>query len=201
MIITIGREFGSGGREFGKRLAEALGIAYYDKEIVGEVAKNTSLAYDYVQNIVEKRPIIYYPISVGHSFDDYSSYVATQHYSVQAEQEKVIKELAVKTDCVIVGRCADYILRDEKPFRIFIYSDIESKIKRCKEKNEVDTNLSDKKIAKQIKQIDRQRGEYYEFFTGQRWGEKENYDVMINTSGKQIKELALGLAKFIKNNQ
>ena len=189
MIITIGREFGSGGREFGKRLAEALGVAYYDKEIVNEVAKNTSLAYDYVQNILEKRPIVYYPISVGHSFDDFSSYVANQHYTVQSEQEKVIKELASKSDCVIVGRCADYILRDLKPFRIFIYADMETKIKRCKEKNEVDVTLNDKKITRQIKAIDHQREAYYEYFTGLRWGDKENYDVMINTSGKEIKEV------------
>lgn len=198
MIITIGREFGSGGRELGKRLAEALGIAYYDKEIVSEVANKTSLAYEYVQNIIEKRPIVYYPISIGHSFEDYNSYIANQHYSVQSEQEKVIKELAEKSDCVIVGRCADFILKDVKPFKIFVYANMEAKINRCKEKGEVDASLNDRKISKQIKQIDRQRAEYYEFYTGLRWGEKENYDLMINTTNQSIKEIALGLAETIK---
>ena len=198
MIITIGREFGSGGRELGKRLAEALGIAYFDKEIVAEVAKNTSLAYDYVQNIIEQRPIVYYPISIGHSFEDYNNYIAREYYSVHSEQDKVIKEIAAKSDCVIVGRCADYILKDLHPYRIFVYSDMESKIKRCKEKGEVDASLTEKKIIKAIKQIDRQRGEYYEFYTGLRWGDKENYDLMINTSNASIKEIALGLAEVIR---
>ena len=200
MIITIGREFGSGGRELGKRLAEALGIAYYDKEIVSEVAKKTDLAYEYVQNIIEKRPIVYYPISIGHSFDDYTSYVAGQHSSVQAEQERVIKELAEKTDCVIVGRCADYILRDLNPYKIFVYANMDVKVKRCVEKGEVDTSLNDRKIRKSIKLIDKQRAEYYEFFTGNKWGDKANYDLMINTSNQSIKEIALGLAEIIKQN-
>ena len=198
MIITIGREFGSGGRELGKRLAEALGIAYYDKEIVTEVSKNTDSAYEYVQNIIDKRPIVYYPISIGHSFEDYNSYIATQHYAIQSEQENVIKDLASKADCVIVGRCADYILRDLNPFRIFVYADMEVKIQRCIEKGEVDTSLNERKIKKQIKQIDRQRAEYYEFYTGLSWGDKANYDLMINTTHQQIKEIALGLAETIR---
>ena len=200
MIITIGREFGSGGRELGKRLAEALGIAYYDKEIVSEVAKKTDLAYEYVQNIIEKRPIVYYPISIGHSFEDYTSYIAGQHSSVQAEQERVIKELAEKADCVIVGRCADYILRDLKPYKIFVYANMDVKVKRCVDKGEVDTSLNDRKIRKTIKLIDKQRAEYYEFFTGSKWGDKANYDLMINTSNQSIKEIALGLAEIIKQN-
>ena len=198
MIITIGREFGSGGRELGKRLAEALGIAYYDKEIVSEVAKKTDLAYEYVQNIIEKRPIVYYPISIGHSFEDYTSYIAGQHSSVQAEQERVIKELAEKADCVIVGRCADYILRDLNPYKIFVYANMDVKVKRCVEKGEVDTSLNDRKIRKTIKLIDKQRAEYYEFFTGSKWGDKANYDLMINTSNQSIKEIALGLAEVIR---
>ena len=75
---------------------------------------------------------------------------------------------------------------------------MESKIKRCKEKGEVDASLTEKKIIKAIKQIDRQRGEYYEFYTGLRWGDKENYDLMINTSNASIKEVALGLAEVIR---
>ena len=199
MIITIGREFGSGGRELGKRLAEDLGIAYYDKEIVSEVAKNTSLAYEYVQNIIERRPIIYYPISIGHSFEDYNGYIANQHYSIHAEQEKVIKELASKSDCVIVGRCADYILDDLHPFRIFVYSDMPTKIKRCVEKGEVDKNLSEKKLIKAIKDVDRQRADYYNFFTGRKWGDKDNYDLMVNTSNNSIKEIESGIIAMVKS--
>ena len=132
-IITIGREFGSGGRELGKRIAEALNIAYYDKEILTEIARKTELAYDYVQKIIEKKPIAYYPITIGNSFSNtyYSSHEINT--SIYTEQCNVIRELAKKSDCVIVGRCADYILSDLNPFRIFVYSDMPSKIKRCKD--------------------------------------------------------------------
>ena len=195
VIITIGREFGSGGRELGKRIAEALGIAYYDKEILAEIAKKTELAYDYVQQIIEKKPIVYYPITIGNSLS--GPYGVTDINSqIYAEQCNVIKELADKSSCVIVGRCADYILADQHPFRIFVYSDIESKIKRCREKGELDADLTDKKLAKKIKKIDKHRGEYYRFFTSNEWGNKENYDVCINTSNKSIKEVVNELLKI-----
>ena len=96
MIITIGREFGSGGRELGKRIADCLGIAYYDKEIVMEVAKKTDLAYEYVHNIIEKTPHNYYPITVGNSFNYYSNDMAKTIGTIHLEQDNVIKELADK---------------------------------------------------------------------------------------------------------
>ena len=198
IIITIGREFGSGGRELGKRIAEALGIAYYDKEILSEIANKTELAYDYVQQIIEKKPIVYYPITIGNTLS--SPYGVTDiNSTIYAEQCNVIKGLAEKSSCVIVGRCADYILADQHPFRIFVYSDINSKIKRCREKGELDPELNDKKLAKKIKKIDKHRGEYYRFFTSNEWGNKENYDVCINTSNKSIKEVVEGLLKVFNN--
>ena len=188
-IITIGREFGSGGRELGKRIAEALGIAYYDKEIIDKVASNTKLATDYVQQIIEKKPITYYPITIGNSFNGIDDVLARSNASIYAEQAKVIKELADKSDCVIVGRCADYILRDYHPFRIFVYSDMDSKVNRCIEKGEIEDKGNPKKIRKEIKKIDRNRRHYYEFYTSQKWGDIHNYDVCINTSGRTIKEV------------
>lgn len=188
-IITIGREFGSGGRELGKRIAEELNIAYYDKEIMQEISKKTSLAEEYLNQIIEKKPITYYPITVGHTFGTYDNNIVRTQASIYAEQSNVIKELAEKSDCVIVGRCADYILKDQNPFRIFVYSNIDSKIRRCKEKGEVDNSLNDKKLSKVIKNIDKQRAKYYEFYTGQVWGDKNNYDICINTSNKTIKEI------------
>lgn len=188
-IITIGREFGSGGRELGKRIAEELNIAYYDKEIMQEISKKTSLAEEYLNQIIEKKPITYYPITVGHTFGTYDNNIVRTQASIYAQQSNVIKELAAKSDCVIVGRCADYILKDQNPFRIFVYSNIDSKIKRCKEKGEVNDSLNDKKLSKVIKNIDKQRAKYYEFYTGQVWGDKNNYDICINTSNKTIKEI------------
>lgn len=207
MIITIGREFGSGGRELGKRIAEELGIAYYDKEILVEIAKKTDLAYDYVKQIIENKPIVYYPITIGHTlnvYNDngfYSESLSMNHNSIYAEQANVIKELASKSDCVIVGRCADYILKDYKPFRIFVYSDMESKIKRCREKNEAEADLPDKKLKKYIKKIDKQRKKYYEFYTSQEWGSMLNYDICVNTSNKSIKEVVHNIITIFKENK
>lgn len=197
-IITIGREFGSGGRELGKRIAEALNIAYYDKEILTEIARKTELAYDYVQKVIEKKPITNYPITIGNSFSNtyYSSHEINT--SIYTEQCNVIRELANKSDCVIVGRCADYILSDLNPFRIFVYSDMPSKIKRCREKGELDNTLPDKKLARKIRKIDKQRGQYYRFYTSNTWGDKYNYDICINTSGKTVKEVVAELLTIIK---
>ena len=197
-IITIGREFGSGGRELGKRIAEELGIAYYDKEIMQEISKKTSLAEDYLNQIIEKKPITYYPITIGHSFSTYDNNIVRTQASIYAEQSNVIKELAEKSDCVIVGRCADYILKDLNPFRIFVYSDMNSKITRCKKKGEVDPSLNDKKLSKIIKNIDKQRAKYYDFYTGQEWGNKINYDICINTSNRTIKEVVTEILKVFK---
>ena len=106
--------------------------------------------------------------------------------------------MAKKSDCVIVGRCADYILSDLNPFRIFVYSDMPSKIKRCREKGELDNTLPDKKLARKIKKIDKQRGQYYRFYTSNTWGDKYNYDICINTSGKTVKEVVAELLTIIK---
>lgn len=197
-IITIGREFGSGGRELGKRIAEALGIAYYDKEIINEIAKKTDLAYEYVHQIIEKKPIIYYPITIGNTLNTYSHTVNTISAQVYAEQKNVIKELASKSSCVIVGRCADYILKDMNPYRIFVYADMESRMKRCRDKGEVDEKLSDKKLKKMIKGVDKQRKQYYEFYTASDWGNKLNYDICVNTSGKSIKEIVEEIITIFK---
>ena len=200
-IITIGREFGSGGRELGKRIAEALGIAYYDKEIIDKVASNTKLATDYVQQIIEKKPLTYYPITIGNSFNGIDDVLARSNASIYAEQARVIKELAEKSDCVIVGRCADYILKDYHPFRIFVYSDIDSKVKRCLEKGETKNTDNEKKIKREIHKVDKNRRHYYEFYTSQKWGDIHNYDICVNTSGKTIKEVVNEILTIFKEDQ
>lgn len=199
-IITIGREFGSGGRELGKRIAEALGIAYYDKEIIDKVASKTQLATDYVQQIIEKKPLNYYPITIGNSFNGIDDVLARSNAAIYAEQANVIKELAEKSDCVIVGRCADYILKDFHPFRIFVYSDMDSKVKRCIEKGET-KNTDVKKIKKEIRRIDKNRRHYYEFYTSQKWGNIHNYDICVNTSGRTIKEVVNDILTIFKEKK
>ena len=122
-IITIGREFGSGGREIGKRLAEKLGYAYYDKEIVSAIADRSQLAEDYVNQVVENRIQTYYPITIASTLTgapEDSVYAINR--SIFAAQAEILEELAQKSDCVIVGRCADHILSEYHPFRIYAES-------------------------------------------------------------------------------
>ena len=182
-IITIGREFGSGGRELGRRLARELGFDYYDKEILTEIAKHTSLSEEYVQQVVENQPRQLFPITVGRSF----LYVDTQPLQ-QAE----------RSNCVIVGRCADYILRDKKPFRIFVYADMQSRIDRCRSRAAEDENMTDKEYKQQITSMDKSRARYYDFYTDMKWGDKLNYELCINTTNQDIPTLVEFLARIFK---
>ena len=196
-IITVSREFGSGGRELGRRLSELLHIAYYDKEIVTEIAKRTSMSEEYVRQITEQKPVMSFPISIGRSFYPMTDPLLDQNQAIFREQHQIIREMAEKSDCVIVGRCGDYILRDLNPFRIFVYADMDAKIARCRERGKEDPPLSDKELKQKITKMDKGRAKYYEFYTGQKWGDRLNYDVCINTSGRSIKELAAVLVRLV----
>lgn len=195
-IITIGREFGSGGRELGCRLSEALRFAYYDQEIVTEIAKRTALSEQYVRDIMEHGSFVSFPIHIGRSFSPMPNPVLEQNLSIFQEQSQIIQELAEKSDCVIVGRCADYILRKNNPFRIFVYADQESKVKRCRERLSDGESLSEKELKQKISGVDKKRSRYYTFHTGQTWGDKHNFDLCINTSQIPIKEIVPALAKL-----
>ncbi len=195
MVITLGREFGSGGRELGRRLADHLQIAYYDKEILSEISKRTQLTEEYVHNVVEHHPYPLLPITIGRSL--YPDMTFQIQQSVYVEQSNIIKEMAAASDCVIVGRCADYILRDIKPFRIFVYADMESRIRRCHARAPEGEHLSDKEMKQMIQKVDKGRAKYYEFYTGEKWGDKSSYDLCINTSNVVIKELVPHLAAFL----
>lgn len=197
-VITIGREFGSGGREVGKRLADILGIAYYDKEIITEIAQKTDIAAEYVNRVVERNPVASYPITIGRTFYPVSDPHADINNKIYAEQSNILREMAEKSDCVIVGRCADYILRDLNPFKVFVYSDMASKVARCRVKGPENEDLSDRELIRHIKNIDRDRARYYKFFTGWKWGDKLNYNICVNTTDADIKVLAEALAKLIK---
>ncbi|WP_298777473.1 cytidylate kinase-like family protein [uncultured Fretibacterium sp.] len=195
-IITIGREFGSGGRELGRRLADALQFAYYDREIVTELARRTSLSEEYVQRIVEHRPTVAFPIHVGRSFYPMVNPMWEQGQAVYQEQHRLIKEMAAASSCVIVGRCADYILRDMRPFRIFVYADMASKMRRCRENGEDAKAMSDKELTQHINDINKGRAKYYEFYSGQEWGGRLNYDLCVNTTQLDLGEVVAAIAKL-----
>ena len=196
-IITICREFGSGGREVGKRLAEILQIPYYDDEIVTQLAERTQLAVSYVNQFSEKelKPIQYFPITTGRSFHRQINTSLLQNINLRIEQSNLLRELAEKSDCVIVGRCANYILKDFEPLRVFIYAEMDTKIKRCREKAPEHENMSDKELKKHILGIDKIRANYYQSVTGRKWGEKTDYDMMINTTEYPIKLVAQIIAQ------
>ena len=197
-IITIGREFGSGGREFGRRLAEELGIEYYDKEIITEISKHTSLSEEYIKQVIECKPHHLYPITIGQSFAYNDNYAFQQVQSVYSSQCQIMREMAVKAPCVMIGRCADYILQEFKPSRIFVYADMESRIKRCIERSSEEEKVGGKEMKSLINNIDKSRAKYYEFYTGMKWGDKKNYDLCVNTTDVVIKEIVPVIAKLFR---
>lgn len=197
-IITIGREFGSGGRELGRRLAKALGYAYYDREIVTAIAKKTDLGEDYVNRMLESNPLNnIFPITIGRSFYPVHAFQFSdqqQAGQLYAEQMRIMAELAEQSPCVMVGRCADVILRDRDPWRLFVYSDEAAKIARCMQRQPREAPMNEKAMRRQIHEVDSNRRSFYEFHTGLKWGAPLNYDLCINTTGKDIAALAAGLA-------
>lgn len=196
-IITVGREFGSGGRELGKRLAEELGFAYYDDEILTAVAQKSGLAQSYVRSIVEQSSFQSYPITYGKTFF-LSDLNSDNHWKIIQAQNEVLKELAEKSDCIFVGRCADVILDKMNPLKLFVYADMDSKLARCKANAPEGENLSDKELIKKIKETEKKRERYYRAFTERTWGDKENHHLCINTSGREIKDLVPAVAEFCR---
>ena len=194
--ITIGREFGSGGRELGRRLAETLKIAYYDHEIIAEIARRTSLSEQYIQSVSERAPVFSFPIHTGRSFYPAPNPAFDQSLSVYREQSNILREMAEKSDCVIVGRCADYVLKDYHPFRIFVCANMESKMQRCRENAPEDEKLTDRELRQMIQSVDKRRAGYYSFYTGQNWGDRLNVDICINTSRMVIKEVVPAFARL-----
>ena len=182
-IITIGREFGSGGRELGRRLSELLQFAYYDQEIVSEIAKRTSMSEAYVQQIVEHKPLMSFPISIGRSFYAGVNPIEQQTQAIYVEQHRIIKELAEKSDCVIVGRCADYILKDRKDcLHAFIHADMDFRADRIvrlygESENSPEKRLKDKDTKRRIN---------YKHFTNRDWGMAQNYHITLNSGAVGI---------------
>lgn len=196
-IITVSREFGSGGRELGKRLADELGFSYYDREIVTMLAERTGMDAGYVERQLEKETVVQYPIHFAQSFTQLSA-VSEATMQLKAEQTNLIKELAKEGRCVIVGRAADSILEEYDPFRLFVYADQESKLKRCRSRAAETENLSDREMLRQMKRIDRSRAEYHDIISSRAWGQKESYHLCIDTTGIEIKKVIPAVANYYR---
>lgn len=197
-IITISREFGSGGRELGKRLADELGIPCYDHEIIEMIAKENGFDERYVANVSEKSIEAAYPLTIGHRFAMPPLQIMDQPIRVAAAQRQIIENFAKQSDCVIVGRCADVILEEMHPLNLFVYADMESKIQRCIDRAPEGENLTRNELLRMIRQIDKQRAQYHQMYSDMKWGSKEAYHLCVNTSGKEIKKLIPALAQYAR---
>lgn len=194
-IITVGREFGSGGRELGKRLADALHISCYDQEIVDEVAKLQGMDPNHVERISEADIRAAYPATIGRRFA-VPPMVPQDSIKVLVSQQKVIQSFASRGDCVVVGHAADVFLKEMSPLNLFVYADQDSKLARCLQRASVDEDM--RTILRQMDRINKDRVVYRELLTGSSWGKKETYHLCINTSGKEIKSLIPGIAAYVR---
>ncbi len=197
-IITVSREFGSGGRELGKRIADNMGIAYFDREIITTVAERSELDEGYVEAVLDRGLFRDIPVTFGHSIANMSSFNYTTQ-KIMEEQQKLICELAAGGDCVIVGRNADIILREYQPLKLFVYADMPSKVARCRSRAPEGENFGDKELAKMIKRINKSRARTHAYLSATPWGAKEGYHLCVNTSDTDIKAMSILLAEYAES--
>jgi len=195
-IITIGRQFGSGGREIGEKLAEHFGIKCYDKELLSRAAKESGFCEEMIQNHDERptNSFLYNLVMDTYSFGyNASSFVDMPiSHKVFLAQFDTIKKIADEGPCVIVGRCADYALADyDNVLNLFIHGDEECKIKRLKER--FDDITTDDNAREMMNKKDKQRQSYYNYYSSKKWGRADSYDLCINSSILGID----GTVKFI----
>ena len=175
-IITISREFGSGGRFIGEEVAKKLGIAYYDKNIIGQIAEKSGLSPEYLQENEELSPKKGLFAYAFYGRDITGKSVEDMVYEVQ---RNIILELAEKEPCVIIGRNADYILKDrDDVLNVFIHGDMPEKIKRITGLY----NVKEKEAVKMMADTDKRRRTNYNFYTDQNWGKASNYTLCLNSS-------------------
>lgn len=196
-IITISREFGSGGRELGKRLAGRLGVNYYDREIITAIAGQSGLDEGYVEMALEKQDWQAKSLTFGRSFAGISGMQQMQTRLLVA-QKQVIEEIA-KTgkDCVIVGRNADVLLADKKPFCIFVCAGMDAKIRRCMERALEGEDITRRGLEQNIRRIDKARAKTRELLGGSKWGMGSAYHLTVNTEGWDMEELASAVEGFV----
>ena len=199
-VITISRQFGSGGHEVGEKLAKRLELPFYDKELIALAAKKSGFSEEVFADVDEKATssLLYSMVMGSYAFGTRVPGINEMPINDKLFiiQSDIIKKAAAEGPCVIVGRCADYILRDRHPFRIFVYADMASRMERCREKGPAEESLTDRELKQKIQSVDRNRAKYYEFYTGQKWGDRLDYDLCINTTKTSIKEIAPVLAKL-----
>ena len=193
IIISIGRQYGSGGREIGKRLAKEFNIDFYDKELITLAAKESGFSEEILkENDENHNGSFLYSLVMG-------TYTGGNNLPLNHKlflaQFDTIKKLAEEKSCVIIGRCADYALEyNPNCVKVFIHADIDSRIKRAIE----EYGVSPDKVEEVIKKTDKKRESYYNFYTGKKWGLMENYDITINSSFSGIDGAVRVIADLVK---
>lgn len=168
-VITVSRQFGSGGREFGIKLANALGIPFYDKELISMAAEDSNLSAEFMRHHEESAPGLL-------SRTLYSYYQMPMTDQIYIAQSNLIKRLAQEGPCVIIGRCADVILEDS--IKIYVHAPLAKRVER---KLSMDTGVSAEKMEDHIRATDKKRKKYYEYYTDQKWGMAENHHLCLDS--------------------
>jgi len=196
IIITIGRQFGSGGHELGRKLAARLGIPFYDKELLTEAAARTDLTKDMIESLDEQPTNSFlYSVSVG-SYGFNADVQLPLGNRVFLAMTEAIRELAEKGSCVIVGRCAEYVLaKEESLVRVFVRADRDARIQRIVEH----LNVSEKEAAAMMVKTDKKRASYHDFYCDDKWGAATSYDIVVNSSLLGIDGAVEMLAQYAEN--
>lgn len=201
-IITISRQFGSGGRELGKRLADLLGWDYYDREIIETLSQEAGLDPDYVHHTLDSHGWHNVQLTYRNSFSHmvYHPMGKTLQTKLLVRQREILQEIAqTGHDCIIVGRDADVILEEYHPFRMYICANMEQRLSRCmahEQKRPKEQQLTEKEVRKNIRRIDRSRTITREILTGKFRGDSSTFDLAVNAGGRDLKQLSAALADF-----
>ena len=193
IIISIGRQYGSGGREIGKRLAKEFNIDFYDKELITLAAKESGFSEEILkENDENHNGSFLYSLVMGTHTGGNN---LPLNHKLFLAQFDTIKKLAEEKSCVIIGRCADYALEyNPNCVKVFIHADIDSRIKRAIE----EYGVSPDKVEEVIKKTDKKRESYYNFYTGKKWGLMENYDITINSTFSGIDGAVRVIADLVR---
>lgn len=198
-VITIGRQFGSGGRELGMMLAEKLGIAYYDKELLCEAAKHAGVSMEFFEKKDERFPsFLSGMLSFNTGYNPMAYYTGSSSISddsIYRAQCEFIHSIAQKESCVIVGRSADYILRDHpRCLNLFIHASIDDCIKRIMKRGDKPSAEQARILAEKTNKL---RANYYNFYTDKRWGDAASYDLTFNSSRLPMEDIATIVTEYI----
>lgn len=201
IVVTIGRQYGSGGLEIGKRLGELLGCPVYDHELLNMAAEKKGMPPDYLRRVDEKATgSLLYTLAMGatHHRNLHTGIQMSINDRLFIAQTEVIKEVAENGPAVFIGRCADYVLRNHKGrVSFFLHADMESRIAYVCEKN----NVSRKEAEELILKNDKRRINYYNFYTGGKWGKCDSYHLTVNTAFLGIEGTAQMLAEVVRSYQ